>query len=445
MKAKIFSRVFNFRLLILFIQNRKIKSELEILFDKDWYKKTYLEDHFDQLETWNHFMNAGSLLGYDPNIFFDTDWYLQTNEIKLQYGDNPLAHFLRTGWKLGYDPSPQFNTSQYLNKNPDVRNSGINPLVHFVKFGYLEGREPYLSYWPEPILAWKVASSIPRLKKPTDSEGKNAILIPVFNNWKFTERCLRSILKTTDSSQLDIYIVNDGSTDQTSTALNRFKSVNVINTPNNLGFTRACNFAFNVLKDYEYIYLLNNDTEVQEGFFKNCMEIMHKHEKIGIVGSTLHYENGEIQSCGAIIWKNASVTEYGERSNPAGIEFLFPRQVDFCAGAGILIKTEALTRANFFDETYAPAYYEDADLAFTMRKLGYETWVSINSRVIHYGGISYGRDEKSGVSKIVSLNQQKFLEKWWAELQEFSEFTKNNVQIFKAAMRWDPSKVTLNE
>lgn len=436
-KFKMLNMGFIYRL----INRKKIKSEVSVIFDKDWYARNYLDATYDRSKAWKHFAKKGCFLGYDPSVFFDSDWYIYTNEVTLKSGDNPLSHYLRIGWKLGYDPSPQFSTSYYLTNNPDVKKSGINPLIHFVRFGYLEGRHPYLSYWPDSAWPWKVASILNRPEFSSKNKKSNAVLIPVFNNWQFTERCIQAIFKTTDSNLFDVYILNDCSTDSTNNLLEYLNNVHIINTPYNVGFTKACNFAFEKLKDYEFIYLLNNDTEVQEGFFKHCMEIMKINELSGIVGSTLHYSDGAIQSCGAIVWNDATVSEFGVRSNPSGIEFSFSRQVDFCAGAGILIRTDALIKVNYFDEIYAPAYYEDTDLAFKMRKAGYETWVSNESRVIHHGGVTYGRDEKSGVKNLVSLNQQKFRNKWHTELAEFSETTKDNIKIFQNAMRW----TSLNE
>jgi GT2 family glycosyltransferase len=177
---------------------------------------------------------------------------------------------------------------------------------------------------------------------------------------------------------------------------------------------------------------------VQEGFLKNCIKLMESNPRSGLVGSTLHFPDGTLQECGAIVWNDATVTEFGFRSNPNGIEFSFSRMVDFCAGAGILLKTKALAVVSFFDELYAPAYYEDTDLAFQLRKFGYEVWVSNISRIVHFGGISYGRSSNSGISEIVEINREKFQSKWADELLGRPSKTNDTLEIFKSAMRWSP-------
>ena len=417
------------------VQRSAAKYKETGLFDDQWYARTYLGDETKKSLSWKHFLTIGSSRGYDPSMFFDTDWYLRANPEVAKSGKNPFLHFLNVGWKQGLDPNPQFDVNYYLLTNPDIKKSGTNPLSHFAHFGLSEGRRPYNSSWPAEVIPWTSTSTF--ALKPTQPKQINstALLIPVFNNWDMTERCLQSVLRTNDASKFDVYIVNDGSTDETLAHLERYPQVKVINTPKNLGFTKACNFAFNTLREYKYLYLLNNDTEVQDGFFEFCLDVMESNPKAGLVGSTLHFPDGTLQECGAIVWSNALVTAFGRGSRPSGIEFSFSRKVDYCSGAGVLINNEALKVVNFFDEIYAPAYYEDTDLAFKMQDSGYEVWVAFNSRIIHFEGITYGRDVNSGTRELANVNREKFLSKWADVLKNYPESTLNNNQILKAAMR----------
>ena len=405
------------------------------LFDDQWYALTYLGDETKKSLSWKHFLTTGSSLGYDPSVFFDTDWYLRTNPEVAKSGKNPFLHFLNVGWKQGLDPSPQFNVNYYLLTNPDIKKSGTNPLIHFAHFGLSEGRLPYNSSWPAEVIPWASTSTFTPKSMQPKRINSSALLIPVYNNWYLTERCLQSVFRTKDSSNFDVYIVNDGSTDDTLAQLERYPQVKIINTPKNLGFTKACNFAFDTLREYKYLYLLNNDTEVQDGFFDFCLDVMESNPKAGLVGSTFHFPDGTLQECGAIVWSNALVTAFGRGSRPSGIEFSFSRKVDYCSGAGVLINNEALKAVDFFDEIYAPAYYEDTDLAFKMQNAGHEVWVAFNSRIIHFEGITYGRDVNSGTRELASVNREKFRSKWADVLKNYPESTVNNNQILKAAMR----------
>lgn len=415
----------------------KFRVEIKILFQPDWYAQTYLGSTKYNFKSLNHYWKFGYSLGYDPSIFFDTDWYSSANSKLLRAGENPLLHFLSKGWKLGLDPSPQFSTTYYLRENSDVAEKEMNPIIHFISHGYIEGRIPYASSWPKNITPWTVASNFNSDSKPVKNiVNECALIIPVHNNWHMTERCLRSIFNTKDANYLDIFVIDDSSTDLTKIHLERYPLVQVMRTKSNLGFTKACNLAFGKLNSYKYLYLLNNDTEVQDQFYFKSLNVMESNQSAGIVGSTIHFPNGTLQECGAIVWKDGSVHEFGHGSTPNAIEFSFPRKVDFCAGAGLLIRNKALKETEFFDDRYSPAYYEDTDLAFKMRKAGYEVWVSNESRIIHVGGVSYGRDQNSRITHLVEGNRKKFASKWSCILEDFEDPSFDNGEILKNALRW---------
>ena len=82
-----------------------------------------------------------------------------------------------------------------------------------------------------------------------------------------------------------------------------------------------------------------------------------------------------------------------------------------------------------FDETFAPAYCEDSDLAFTIRKLGYKVMYQPKSVVVHFEGVSNGTDTSSGQKKYQVENSEKFRKKWAKELSKRPE---NGENLFQA-------------
>lgn len=70
-------------------------------------------------------------------ILFDEEWYKKTYNIK----ENAREHYYQKGYILGYNPSPDFNTNAYLNAYPDVKAAKMNPLDHYIRYGKKEGRK----------------------------------------------------------------------------------------------------------------------------------------------------------------------------------------------------------------------------------------------------------------------------------------------------------------
>ena len=74
----------------------------------------------------------------ENSLLFDADWYKKTYGFG-KYLD-AANHYLKVGLKEDKNPSPFFSSADYLEKNPDVAKAGINPLLHFEKYGFKEGR-----------------------------------------------------------------------------------------------------------------------------------------------------------------------------------------------------------------------------------------------------------------------------------------------------------------
>ena len=64
------------------------------------------------------------------------------------------------------------------------------------------------------------------------------------------------------------------------------------------------------------------------------------------------------------------------------------KEVDYISGAAIMIRTALWKEIGGFDETFVPAYCEDSDLAFTVRKMGYRVMYQPLSVVVHFEGVS---------------------------------------------------------
>src|SRR5690606_35309281 len=88
------------------------------------------------------------------------------------------------------------------------------------------------------------------------------------------------------------------------------------------------------------------------------------------------------------------------------------REVDYCSGAAIAIRASLFEEFGGFDRHYAPAYYEDTDLAMKVRARGLRVLYQPKAAVVHFEAISSGTDTSSGVKSYQVVNQKKFHERW---------------------------------
>jgi GT2 family glycosyltransferase/ubiquinone/menaquinone biosynthesis C-methylase UbiE/glycosyltransferase involved in cell wall biosynthesis len=261
-----------------------------------------------------------------------------------------------------------------------------------------------------------------------------SIVMPAYNGWDLTYKCLASIKANTIGVSYEIIIGDDASTDETKNIKNYIKNITVIRNEKNLEFLHNCNHAAEYAKG-KYILFLNNDTEVKPEWLSSMVELMERDETIGMVGSKLIYPNGLLQEAGAIIWNDASGWNFGYKKDPAAPEFNYVKEVDYISGASIIIRTELWKNIGGFDKRYSPAYCEDSDLAFEVRRHGYKVVYQPLSEVIHYEGYTHGTDQNEGIKgkeikAYQKLNNEKFREKWKGVLAK--EHFANGENVFWA-------------
>ena len=274
---------------------------------------------------------------------------------------------------------------------------------------------------------------VPRGTSASTEPVVASVIIPAYNHCAVTMRCLRSIADTWfDTLRIEIIVVDDCSTDETPAVLASIPGITVVRNATNQGFIRSCNRGASVSTG-RYLCFLNNDTEVRNAWLDYLVSTADADPAVGAVGAKLVYPDGRLQESGNIIWRDGSGWNYGRQDDPADPLFSFVREVDYCSGACLLVRTELFNQIGGFSKDLIPAYYEDVDLCFALRDLGYKVMVDPRSVVVHYEGVSSGTDLTSGVKKYQEINKAKFESRWRRALA--AHFENDAASVYKAARR----------
>lgn len=253
--------------------------------------------------------------------------------------------------------------------------------------------------------------ALPRADRPAVS-----IVIPAYGKWPWTAACLRSIAAAHTNAAFEVILVDDHSRDETAQRAGAVAGLNVIRNTRNLGFVRSCNRGIEAARG-EYVVLLNNDTQVQAGWLDALLETFERFPDTGLAGARLVYPDGRLQEAGGIVFRDGSGWNYGRGDRADRPEYGYVRETDYCSGAAIMLPAALLRELGGFDTRYAPAYYEDTDLAFRVRAAGRKVRLQPAATVVHHEGITSGTDIGSGVKRHQEINRRTFLERWQSELE----------------------------
>ena len=236
-----------------------------------------------------------------------------------------------------------------------------------------------------------------------------SIVILNWNRKKDTLDCLESLGKTIVDFKLETIVVDNASTDGSSTEIrkflkkmsfkrNNFRS-EILKNKDNLGFCEGNNLGIRHALNHgaDYILLPNNDTLVDESTFGDLLRVALSRPKAGLLSPKIYFAPGyefkkdiyKSSDMGRVIWyaggnidwDNVYGTNHGVDEVDKG-QFERVRETDFATGACMLIKRELLEKVGTLDEKYF-MYFEDSDLSHRARNAGYEVLYAPPARIWH--------------------------------------------------------------
>jgi GT2 family glycosyltransferase len=264
-----------------------------------------------------------------------------------------------------------------------------------------------------------------------------SIVIPAFGAAGQLRNCLESLCRHAPTG-CEIVVADDATPDESvSEVVNDFElrlGVTYVRRSHNLGFVENCNQAIrSILPSGNDVLLLNSDTEVTAGFLEEMWEVLHLHEKHGVVSPRSN--NATIFSV-PLSGKLPDREAYALWNSIRGLlprYQVMPTAVGFC----MLIKNVVLRQLGVFDPIYSPGYNEENDFVCRINRHGYSALAAHQAFVFHHESSTFGPRRKA----LESLNRQKLDDRYPEYSRKVAEHMRYGVNpIDHFAALWRPHR-----
>jgi len=222
-----------------------------------------------------------------------------------------------------------------------------------------------------------------------------SVIIVNWNTRDLLCQCLDSLTQKVEGIEMEILVVDNGSTDGSVTAVRgNFPGVRLIENPGNMGFAKANNHALSISKG-RYLLLLNPDTQVKDEAIERMLSFMNAHAKAGLVGAQLLNADGTKQNSIAnfpslateLLNKNLLRWLFPEKFPGKERDYPGPIEVDSVIGACMLVRREVLEQVGLLDEVYF-LFLEETDWCYRMKKAGWKIYHIPQAEILHFQGKS---------------------------------------------------------
>jgi N-acetylglucosaminyl-diphospho-decaprenol L-rhamnosyltransferase len=224
-----------------------------------------------------------------------------------------------------------------------------------------------------------------------------SIIILSWNTCSLMRECLASIVEYGAGYELEIIVIDNGSTDGTQAMIQKeFPDVQLVQNLENVGFARGNNQGVALSRGH-YLLLLNSDAMLKAGSLDALVTLTKTQPRLGMAGARLINPDGSFQAS-----HTPFPNQWREFLILSGLGRIFmgrwfpsrgpeeqkgPQLVDYVEGACMFFKREAYLDVKGLEESFF-MYAEDVDLCYRLKQIGWQVWYHPNAEIIHYGGAS---------------------------------------------------------
>jgi N-acetylglucosaminyl-diphospho-decaprenol L-rhamnosyltransferase len=223
-----------------------------------------------------------------------------------------------------------------------------------------------------------------------------SIIVLNYNGRRWLGPCLDALRAQAGAPPFETILVDNASADGSAASVREaFPGVRVVETGSNLGFAGGNNAGARVAAGARLAFL-NNDTVAAPDWLAELSRSLDTRPSFGLATSRIVQMDDptRVDSAGDGYLLAGGAYKRGHGAREA--DYARPREVFGACGAAFMIRREVFEALDGFDESFFMVY-EDVDLSYRARLLGYGCWYAADAVVRHAGSATLGRVSPSAV------------------------------------------------
>ncbi|MBC3516306.1 glycosyltransferase [Neobittarella massiliensis] len=264
-----------------------------------------------------------------------------------------------------------------------------------------------------------------------------SIIIPNRDHLQDLRRCITSVMKISTYKNIEILIVENGSSDpelqEYYAFLRGYDNVRILEWKEEFNYSKINNFAVESAKG-KYLLFLNNDIEVITPNWIEEMLMYAQRDDVGAVGAKLYYPDRKIQHAGIILGMRGTAghAHYHVQTKDGNLGFmgrLYYAQ-DFMAvtAACMLVSKEDFESVGGFDPEFKVAF-NDVDFCLKLYERGKLNVFTPFAELYHYESVSRGSDKKGDNNLRFKEEEQRFKDRWKALIEKGDPYYNPNFSL----------------
>lgn len=210
-----------------------------------------------------------------------------------------------------------------------------------------------------------------------------------YNSWRHTCAMIESLARYEEYPYEVIVVDNASAGGDADHIAALHPEVTLVRSERNRGFAGGNNLGIPHAKG-DYLFFLNNDTEIKAPVLRHLVRRMEEDDSIGAVSPLIRFYHtpDEVQYAGD--WRLTPIT-LRNRCPDAGLpqRHMVSREVEVLHGAAMMLRRKVVEQIGPMYEGYF-LFYEEFDWSYAVLRAGYRVWFESPAVIYHKEGKSIG-------------------------------------------------------